>query len=291
MAAMTAGSRFRKTWMVSSAALAVVLAAAGGALAAPGLDELLSQAMDGHPAVLAAKAKVSEARAALGAAQLEVTRQLTAMRTEFEVQEQAVEKAKKQVETLTGELEKAKTANLKDVMDIEAQLTAAKAALEAAEARLNRLNTDLDQLHALTGRLASQAAPARPEADTEAQKPTEAAGGKMTAVLSKPVDLDVSDAALPDVIKALRTASKAPLVVDAARELGDVHVTLQLKQVRLGAVLQAIEDQCSDVKFAVREYGILATQKEHAREQGFASAVEMWKANGNHEEPAPAPEK
>jgi hypothetical protein len=61
-------------------------------------------------------------------------------------------------------------------------------------------------------------------------------------------------------------------------------LTLQLKEVPLGAALQAIEDQNPPLKFVVRDYGILVTNEHLAAERGFVPAVQLWR-EGRHEPP------
>jgi len=225
--------------------------------------------------------------------QVEVTRQLVALRSEYEAQEKVVAKAKQQSDAAQQGMDKAKTADLKDVIEAEAKREAATTALADADAKLSRLNTELDQLQALMGRLASEAPrpPAGPQPDTEAQQPSGPVKEKMTAALDSTANLDFSDTPMPEAVKHLREACKAPITLDAGRGLNDLHVSLQLKGVKLGAALQAMEDLCPEVAFVVREYGILATQKEHAEHHGFLSAVGLWKANTKQDAAPPAEEK
>ena len=294
MTATNAGRLGPRRWAVGAAVIAIFMASSGSLLGAPSLEDLLNQAMEGHPAILLAKAKVAQAQAELGAVQAEITRQLVALRSEYDAQEKALAKAKQQSDAAQQGMDKAKTADLKDVIEAEAKREAATTALADAEARLHRLNTDLEQLQALMGRLASEAPrpPAGPQPDTEAQQPSGPVKEKMTAALESTANLDFSDTPMPEAVKHLREACKAPITLDAGRGLNDMHVSLQLKGVRLGAALQAMEDLCPEVAFVVREYGILATQKEHAEHHGFLSAVGLWKANTKQEAaPPPAEEK
>ena len=290
MTSTNAGRPWLRAWTVCAAAAAALLASAGGALGAPSLEDLLGQAMEGHPAILLAKAKVAQAEAELGGVQAEVTRQIIALRSEFDAQEKTVAKAKEQADA-AQQAAKAKGTDLKDLVEAEAKRDKATSALAEAEAKLARLNTELDQLQALMGRLAEHAPrPPAPQPDTEAQQPTPAVSQKVAAALDKTTNVDFADVPLPEVVKNLREACKTPLTVDAGRGMGDIRVSLQLKEVKLGAALQAIEDLSPDVMFAVRDYGILATQKEHARNHGFQPAVGLWKA-GAKEDSAPEPEK
>jgi len=290
MTSTNAGQSWLLGWTASAAAIATLLAWAGTALGAPSLEDLLAQAMEGHPAILLARAKVAQAEAELGGAQAEVTRQIIALRADFDAQEKTVAKAKEQADA-AQQAAKAKGTDLKDLVEAEAKRDKAAAALAEAEAKLARLNTELDQLQALMGRLAEHAPrPPAPQPDTEAQQPTPAAAQKMTAALDKTTNLEFADVPLPEVVKHLRETCKTPLTVDAGRGMGDIRVSLQLKEVKLGAALQAIEDLYPDVMFVVRDYGILATQKEHARNHGFQPAVGLWKA-GAKEDSAPEPQK
>ena len=294
MTATNASRLGPRRWAVGAAVIAIFMASSGSLLGAPSLEDLLNQAMEGHPAILLAKAKVAQAQAELGTVQAEVIRQLIALRGEYEAQEKALAKVKQQADAAQQGLDKAKTGDLKDLVEAEAKREAATTALAEADAKLSRLNTELDQLQALMGRLASEAPrpPAGPQPDAEAQQPSGPVKEKMTAALDSTANLDFSDAPLPEVVKYLRETCKAPITLDAGRGLNDMHVSLQLKGVKLGAALQAIEDLCPEVAFVVREYGILATQKEHAEHHGFLSAVGLWKANTKQEAtPPPAEEK
>jgi hypothetical protein len=294
MTATNAGRLGPRRWAAGAAVVAIFMASSGGLLGAPSLEDLLNQAMEGHPAILLAKAKVAQAQAELGTVQAEVIRQLIALRGEYEAQEKALAKAKQQADAAQQGLDKAKTGDLKDLVEAEAKREAAATALAEADAKLSRLNTELDQLQALMGRLASEAPrpPAGPQPDTEAQQPSGPVKEKMTAALDSTANLDFSDTPMPEAVKHLREACKTPITLDAGRGLNDLHVSLQLKGVKLGAALQAMEDLCPELVFVVREYGILATQKEHAEHHGFLSAVSLWKANTKQDAaPPPAEEK
>lgn len=293
MTATNAGRLGLKAWAAGAAVIAILLASSGSLLGAPSLEDLLAQAMEGHPAILLAKAKVAQAQAELGTVQAEVIRQLIALRGEYEVHEKALAKVKQQADAAQQGLDKAKTGDLKDLVEAEAKREAATTALAEADAKLSRLNTELDQLQALMGRLASEAPrpPAGPQPDAEAQQPSEPVKEKMTAALDSTANLDFSDTPVPEVVKHLRETCKAPITLDAGRGLNDLHVSLQLKGVRLGAALQAMEDVCPELVFVVREYGILATQKEHAEHHGFLSAVGLWKANAKQDAAPPAAEE
>ncbi|MCX5671673.1 MAG: hypothetical protein NTU94_10185 [Planctomycetota bacterium] len=293
MTATNAGRLGPRRWTVGAAVIAIFMASSGSLPGAPSLEELLNQAMEGHPAILLAKAKVAQAQAELGTVQAEVIRQLIALRGEYEAQEKALAKVKQQADAAQQGLDKAKTADLKDLVEAEAKREAATTALAEADAKLNRLNTELEQLQALMGRLASEAPrpPAGPQPDTEAQQPSGPVKEKMIAALEGTANLDFSDTPMPEAVKLLREACKVPIMLDAGRGLNDLHVSLQLKGVKLGAALQAIEDLCPEVAFVVRDYGILATQKEHADHHGFLSAVSLWKANTKQDAAPPAEEK
>jgi len=287
-------------WMAGALAIAIIGALAPSATALPSIEDLLGAAREGHPDVLAVKAKLAVVQAELAKAELEVTRQLTALHTDNSAQEQAVEKARQKNEEAQGALEKLKSGgNLGDVANAEAQAKAAKTALDEAEGKLCKGNADLEQMIGAFNRAAGRAEkPAAQEA--EPQMPTDAAVRKVLDALAKPIDVELADMSIPEAVKMLRDAAKTPISHDAARDLGDVKVSVSLKATKLGAALQAIEDQGQDIVFVVREYGILATRKDHAKEHGFVPAVPLWREKGQEngedaakeapkEAPAPAP--
>jgi hypothetical protein len=259
--------------------LAIIVLGAWGspALAGPSLEDLVGQALEGHPSVLASRARLAVAQAEVDAAELGVTCQMTALRADLTTAEQAVEEAHKQQEAAQQTLKSG--GDLKDLVGAEAKAKEAKAAVEAAEANLARANAVIEQIQGAFGRAASRVA--KPAPEVEQQMPTDAAVRRILEALAKPVDVEMADMTLPEAVKMLRESAKAPISHDAARDLNDVKVSVSLKATKLGAALQAIEDQGQDIVFVVREYGILATRKDHAKEHGFVPAVQLWREKGD----------
>jgi hypothetical protein len=276
--------------MAGALAVAIIGAWGPSAMALPSIDDLLGAAREGHPDMLAVKAKVAAVQAELAKAELEVTRQLTALHTDYSAQEQAVEKARQKNEEAQGALEKLKSGgNLGDLSNAETQAKAAKAALDEAEAKLAKANADLEQMIGAFNRAAGRAE--KPAAqEPEPQMPSDASVQKVLVTLQKPVDVEFADVAVPEAVKMMRDAQKLPISHDAARDLGEIKVTVSLKETKLGAALQAIEDQNADIVFVVREYGILVTRKDYAKERGFVSAVQLWRDKAG-DLPDPKPEE
>ncbi len=112
------------------------IASAGGA--APTLDQLLTQAMDRNPGILAAKAKVAMAKAELKKIRFEVARQLVACWNDIKVQEQVVASAR------------ARFTEVEKLMKMNAvapeEFRAAKDALIEAEAKLAVARSELQFL-------------------------------------------------------------------------------------------------------------------------------------------------
>jgi hypothetical protein len=115
---------------------------------------------------------------------------------------------------------------------------------------------------------------------------------KIRHALDTSVSLDIKDKSLAEVLKLIQ--QKAPgvpfhTVLPASGDFSQAKVTLQLEQVPLGAVLQALEDSFPDqrnvgghdgMRLAVREYGILVTVSRMLP-AGATLLHDFWKGAGD----------
>jgi hypothetical protein len=98
--------------------------------------------------------------------------------------------------------------------------------------------------------------------------------------------VDFAEVPLKDVVARLQEVAKVSITLDAASGVPvDNPVSLKLKDVTLSAALQTLEDTCLDTVFVVREYGLLATDKTKAEEQGYVRIRDL----GKHDPGANAP--
>lgn len=265
-------------WMAIPGVLAVVWSWAGGALAeetVPSLETLLSAGVENHPTVVAAKAKVALAQAELNNTRFEVSRQIIAMRGEYDTRVQDFAKAEMNLRAATQNLETAKamraqgTVSAQTVTDAELMLDETRSAMIGAKAKMTGPAMELQRLIRAT---AYNYAPA-PET-VQPRPPVRPLPGpvvrKMAAALDTIIpSLDFSDTPLKDVVKYLQEVAEVSITVDAITVPGDDCVSLRLKDVTLSAALQAIEDVGADMVFVVREYGLLATFIGKAEDEGY----------------------
>jgi len=285
-------------WMAIPGVVALVWAWAGGALGeqpVPSLETLLSTGVENHPTVVTARAKVALAEAELNSARFEVTRQVIALRGDYDAQVQGLSGAELQLQAASQNLGAARDAVEKEVVDrkvlTDAELKQAEAqsALINAKAQVARLATELQRLiratayhYSLAPETVQPPAPVRPLPGPVVQKVAAALDTVIPGV-------DFTGVPLKDVVAYLQDVAKITITVDAAGGAwGGVPfenpVTLKMKDVKLSAALQALED-VGDTVFVVREYGLLATGKSKAEEQGYVRIRDLGKPAPDAEAP------
>ena len=282
-------------WMAIPGVVALVWAWAGGALGeppVPSLETLLSTGVENHPTVVTGKAKVALAEAELNSARFEVTRQVIALRGDYDAQVQGLSGAEMQLQAASQNLDAARAAVEKRVVDkkvlTDAELKQAEAvsALINAKAQVARLATELQRLiratayhYALASETVQPPAPVRPLPGPVVQK---TAAALDTVILG----VDFTEVPMKDVVAYLQDVAKITITVDAAGGVPfENPVTLKLKDVKLSAALQALEDLGLDTVFVVREYGLLATDKAKAEEQGYVRIRDLGKPEPGAETP------
>jgi Outer membrane efflux protein len=265
------------------AVLAMVLLPANSARSEPpipSLEQMLTDALERHPEIVAAKAKVALAEAQLNTKRLEVTRQIVALRGAWEIQKQTVEQAQRLFARVSA-MAKSGTISIEE-------LEKARGALIDAEAKRAQLETELRYL---TGPALPVSAQLR---GLEIQRPFQqvSSGPTVTKVreaLNRPAKMEFSEQPVKDVADYLSQLCQIPITVDETRLPKSQVVSLTLNDQPLIAVFQAIEDQCKGLQFVIREYGVLLTDATQAREQGFLPILEYWK---QHQAESPrTPEK
>ncbi|MCX5670179.1 MAG: hypothetical protein NTU94_02510 [Planctomycetota bacterium] len=284
-------------WMAIPGVVALVWAWAGGALGeqpVPSLDTLLSTGVENHPTVVTARAKVALAEAELNSARFEVTRQVIALHGDYDAQVQGLNGLEMQLQAASQNLGAARAAVEKEVVgrevltDAELKQAEAVSALINAKAQVARLATELQRLIRATVYHYSLA----PETvQPPASQPVRPLPGPVVQQMAAALDtaisgVDFTEVPLKDVVAYLQDVAKITITVDAAGGVPfENPVTLKLKDVTLSAALQALEDVGLDTVFVVREYGLLATDKTKAEEQGYVRIRDLGKPAPDAETP------
>lgn len=259
-------------------AAALIMAAAGGPLAAAaepaaGLDRVLTQAMDRNPGLAALKAKVALAEAELRSARFETARQVIACWNEIKLQEQLVAANRK----LLKEAEQGGVGDKESIRN----------AVISDEAKLARARSELEFLIGQGPPVAAAALASRsvPMNSGRAAPPLQVPRGpmveKVRRALREPGAMQFVDTPLWGCAVDLMTFHHIEIQLDekalsdSLGPLDDLKLNFTATDVPLAAALQAIDDKFRDLKFVVRDYGILITTPEQAESLGYMPVVEF----------------
>jgi hypothetical protein len=249
-----------------SMGLVLTLSGTGRLFADESLDQLLATAMESHPDIVAAKAKVTLAEAELNAARLQVARQLIALWGEKHSQSAAVNQIQQEI-NVTKDLPKRDT--------LTQSLQDARVKSEMTETVLKYLTEKKN--------------PAEPESKNTAEAPKELQepSGPIVEEIkkefrTKTIQLEFSDTPLNQVIDFMKEDLKYPIYLDkrALNEAGlspDTSITMDMQKTPLPAVIQAFQDQNPGTIFVIRDYGILLTTIDQAQDKGYYPALEWCK--------------
>jgi hypothetical protein len=116
---------------------------------------------------------------------------------------------------------------------------------------------------------------------------------RIRQALAAPAQIAFNEQPLQQVTEYLKDANKIEIQLDGqalenAGITGDTPISVNLKAPSLAAVFQWFDDQMPNLKFVVRDYGILVTTPERAREQGYLPVVEFARVSQGTVEFAPA---
>jgi len=229
------------------------------------LDQALTKAMETNPTIMAAKARTVLAEAELSNAQMDVTRRIVQLWSEHQLQQlkydSLIEAMKKSQGSVTAQ----------DIIK--------------AGAAVSQIEMELRCLIGQASASASRSSPSNPTAPFERpakplQLPRGPAVEKVRKALLSPTEITFVKAPLQEVMEYLKDKHKIEIQVDgkALAEAGigtDMPITFDLKPPSLAAALQALDDLIPQLKLVVRDYGLLVTTPERARQQGYFPAIDF----------------
>jgi hypothetical protein len=234
------------------------------------LDEALAKALDNHPDIVAAKAKLTLAEAELNRTRMEVARKIIGLWSVLQAQKEKAER------------NRALQANNSISME---EVIAARASLAQSETELRYLIGQIVppgvRTHGFAIAGGSPRAPRGPIPE------------KVREALIAPTQIDFIDEKLSNVLDYLMDLHHIDFQLDAKAFEGKgfavdkEKIGLSIKGVPLAAGLQALEDKHPPLRFVVRDYGILATTSSRAEEEGFFPAVEFANLSGIDEAAMP----
>jgi hypothetical protein len=269
---------FKKLALVGMVAILVglvsVTAVPGVALADESLDQLLSTALENHPDIVAAKAKVALAEAELNAARLQVARELIGLWGDKNSQEAAVAQIEEQMKVEPNK----RDALAKSLQDARVKSEMTQMILKYLTERTAPASA---QVGATPGETHGAAQPAEAR---DVQIPPKAVMERLAKqLLPQKITLAYDNTPLGDVIEQLSAETNYPFFIDikslseSGNDPREMPVTMVIKESPLPAVLQAFQDQHLDLVFVLRDYGILLTTVEQAKEQGYPAVLDLAK--------------
>jgi hypothetical protein len=262
------------------------------------LEEALADALRGNPDIRVAEAKMREAEAELYRARLLVTQKVVALKAAVDVAKMNVDHAQMALERM-AKLVSAGQAPRPELEQATAQLQSAKADLAKVQGELSAVcgkmpgdtkvvaswlqsiafapdggtfaTTMADGSVRLWDTKSGKAQPINAWlTETTYQVPLKP--GSMTEkamkFLDTPFQLDkpLGVAPLNDVLESILFALKPEVRFRVLTNAGEKQCTLMSGRLPVGAWLLALEDESPDLRFVLREYGILVTTKDRVPE-------------------------
>jgi hypothetical protein len=233
------------------------------------LDKMLASAMDNHPDIVAAKAKVALAEAELNAMRLQVARQIIALWGNRNSQEFSLDSNQKQLPVIKDQ--EKRVALVQNIQDTRVKL-------EQAEAEIKFLTYTFEKSGGSAENKTNQNPPTAGEV-VEVPQPNGPIVDEMRKEFcTKTIEFDFIDVPLEQVISYMADHLKYPVYLDkksleTAGVAADSPISLTMQKTPLPAAIQAIQDQNPGLVFVIRDYGILLTSAENADEQHFFRAL------------------
>lgn len=279
--------QLRARLVISSLALVVAtVGTIGFARAANELanqEQALARALENHPEIIAAKAKLALAQAELYGKRMEVSRQVLGLYGSLRTLDAQVGAAKAAMTLSKAEFDRINKAAASGAVDQATQDKVA-AALQAAEGTLVQAIGQREQAEKELRLLIGARPPANePTSQNEPTLPArQTPQGPIVAdwktAAQKPITVEFVDTPLEEVLNFLsdKTGIKFSLQRPVLEEHGlepSMPISLNTNEVPLRAALQGFEDAYRDFKFVLRDYGVLLTTQEYADSVGYLPAV------------------
>jgi hypothetical protein len=279
--------------LLAKLCLVLALAVAGSGRAEeelPSQDQALAGALENHPEIVAAKAKVALVNAELYGKRIEVSRQVIGLYGSLKKLELQIGVAKAALQELKQASENGgagdpewKNSLKGKVQTAEAELAQAVSQREQAERELRLLIGKVAP--PISGDSGERLGLAAPATGVPRQAPKGPIVDQMRVALEKPLKLDFVDTPLKDVMGYLAnntgiTFSLQKTALENVNTGPDEPITLLTKEVSLQAAIEAFQDAYPDLQFVLRDYGVLVTEKEYAKEHGYTPVLELEKQVG-----------
>jgi hypothetical protein len=257
------------------------------------LEEMLARALKDNPDIRVAAAKLGEAEAELNRVRLQVMQKVVTLYHTTELARTDVATAERALARMRA---LGKAVSREELDAAEAALAAAKAKLAAVEAEVPYVTGKQPQMAAAdTATLRGLLHLSRLQAAgaLEGSFHDLATGGKagvqlaprpvqgpiadrLRKALDAPVSLRVTEGGVGDVLDLLRKKEPALNIKFVPSPSAPQKLSLELKDLPLGAALEYLEDSLPGYRILVREYGLLITPTDRVP-PGAVSLHDFWK--------------
>jgi Outer membrane efflux protein len=252
----------------------------------PSQDEAITRAVENHPDILAAKAKLALAESELNGKRMDVSRQILQSYSNLKNSEAQASAIKAKLEAAKIEFSIAsKAANSVPgaVSDVDRErLRADVQTQEAAlvQTMLQREQTD-KELRLLIGKTSATAPSAGSQSKAATRQiPQGFIIEKMRSALNDRTSIDVAEQPLSEWTQYISDRFHIPIQLHPdlkqTKDPTTTPVGVTLKDTPLPAMFQAIEDfNDGQIQFVVRDYGILLMNRDAAEKNGFMPLLEF----------------
>lgn len=251
----------------------------------PGQEQAIALALESHPDIVSAKAKIALAETELYGKRMEVTRQVLGLYGSLKTLDAEIAEAKALTELeRMNEQVAGEQVNQSNSVNASAAVQTAERKLVVALGHRDQAERELRLLiGAMPGVKEAMAANAAPR--TTRQEPQGSIVETWDAQYEQPMKLSFTDTPLDEVLSFLsdKTGIKFSAQRDALEAAGfaiDMPISISTNEVTLHAALQGLEDLIPELQFVLRDYGVLLTTEEFANEHGYYPVIDRPMADG-----------
>jgi hypothetical protein len=249
----------------------------------PSQDEAITRAVENHPDILAAKAKLALAESELNGKRIDVSRQVLQAYGNLKNLEAQTAAIKAKLDATQHEFENANKAKVPGAVTaveldrLRADVQVQQAAL--VQTMLQREQTD-KELRLLIGKTSATA----PSAGSQSKAaPRQVPQGPTVhqiklVLMNERTSTDVSDQPLVEYLTFIYDKYHVPIQIhpDVPSDVQTGPIRINVNGVPLPAVFQAIEDfNDNRLQFVVRDYGVVLMNREQAEKNGFMPLLDF----------------
>jgi hypothetical protein len=248
----------------------------------PSQDEAIARAVENHPDIVAAKAKLALAESELNGKRMDVSRQVLQSYSNLKNLEAQMSAIKAKLDAVKHEFGTANAAKVPGAVTaieldrLRADVQAQEAAL--VQTMLQREQTEKELRLLLGSKPAAASGAGLQNKSATRQLPQGPKVDQIRAAMNARTSIDVADQPLIEQLTYLSDKFNFAIQIhpDLPKKLVEGPIRMQIKDIPLPAAFQAIEDfNDGRIQFVVRDYGIVLMDRGQAESNGFMPLLEF----------------